>query len=112
MNIVTGDSIHARVEGDPSIAMRVGRLMPMRMQVSEGVAAKMRVKSNGTIAFKVDGYIPEYPFYDGETTVIPNMVTQMLMTKNHVVRENVTVKPIPYQQTSNPAGGYTATIGE
>ena len=53
--------------------------------------------------------VPQYngkyeviPLADGETT---------LMTANKIMRDNVTVKQIPYFETSNNADGETVYIG-
>lgn len=50
------------------------------------------------------------PNYDGEYTIIPKVEDQILETKNRITRENITVKEIPYSETSN-IYGYTVNIG-
>ena len=52
-----------------------------------------------------------YPDYEGETTVTPGTAPRVLETADTVLREDVTVEAIPYCETSNPSGGYTAIIG-
>ena len=53
-----------------------------------------------------------YDYYTGETTVIPVLNDdQVLETRNLVMLNDVTVKPIPIVQTSNPYGGQTVIIG-
>ena len=93
------------------VPMRIDRRLPMKLNISNNASAALSVSGSAAIPFKINGRI-EYPIYRGPTTVIPNLVTQTLMTDAHVMPDNVTVKPIPYQETSNPAGGYTAIIGE
>lgn len=52
-----------------------------------------------------------YPPYEGSTTVTPEVDAQVLPTRNTLMRDDVLVLGIPYSQTSNPQGGYTAIIG-
>lgn len=35
------------------------------------------------------------PVYDGATSITPNETEQILPTKNHTLKENITVGPIP-----------------
>lgn len=42
--------------------------------------------------------------YEGEYTVVPNVYAQVLPTKNKVMRRDVTVTEIPYQEVSNEYG--------
>lgn len=51
------------------------------------------------------------PYYDGDYTVTPRKVEQVLATKNKSMYGNVTVLEIPYAEVTNPSGGLTATIG-
>ena len=52
-------------------------------------------------------------YYDGPYDVTPMPYTaQILPTNNLVMSEDVNVREIPYYETSNPSGGYTATIGD
>lgn len=52
-------------------------------------------------------------YYDGPYDVTPMpYTTQILHTNNLVMSEDVNVREIPYYETSNPSGGYTATIGD
>lgn len=50
--------------------------------------------------------------YEGQYEVTPlPLVEQILQTKNKTLARNIVVEPIPYAETSNLAGGYTAIIG-
>ena len=51
------------------------------------------------------------PDYHGEYNVVPKVTSQVLLTKNKSMLDNVTVFQIPYHSVSNPAGGNTVTIG-
>lgn len=53
----------------------------------------------------------DVPKYSGEYVVIPKTTAQELETTNKVLSHNVEVKAIPYSQTTNLSGGYTAIIG-
>jgi hypothetical protein len=50
--------------------------------------------------------------YEGEYTIIPQVVSQTLETKEKLLDENITVVEIPYSTTANQSGGFTITIGE
>lgn len=50
--------------------------------------------------------------YDGEIEVRPEAFQeQILPTKNKILRDDITIQPIPYYETTNLSGGYTAIIG-
>ena len=48
--------------------------------------------------------------YDGAYEVIPTTDEQILYTKSKYMEDDVTVKSIPYFETSNQAGGDTVYI--
>ena len=50
--------------------------------------------------------------YDGDYIVIPKAFQeQVLLTKGKAMIDDVTVREIPYYETSNEHGGYTVNIG-
>ena len=49
--------------------------------------------------------------YEGEYVVTPHVGEQELQTKNKVLLDDVTIKAIPYFETSNTSGGNTVYIG-
>ena len=50
--------------------------------------------------------------YDGDYIVIPKAFQeQVLLTKGKAMIDDVTVREIPYYETSNEYGGYTVNIG-
>lgn len=53
----------------------------------------------------------EADVYVGEYTLTPETTDQVLLTKEKLLKENVTVKAVPKQIVDNPAGGQTVTIG-
>ena len=48
--------------------------------------------------------------YKGAYEVTPTMGEQVLPTRSKTMRDDVTVHAIPYTQTTNESGGYTAII--
>ena len=48
--------------------------------------------------------------YDGPYEAIPKVTAQTLQTAQKFMREDVSVRAIPYFDTSNPAGGNTIYI--
>ena len=56
--------------------------------------------------------VPVYPVYDGECNVVPKPnEAQTLETKNKIVKQDITVKEIPYYEVSNTLGK-TVYIGK
>lgn len=56
-------------------------------------------------------FTPEVENYEGGYHVVPQTVDQTLDTSMKFLNSDVTVEEIPYSETSNADGGYTATIG-
>lgn len=51
-------------------------------------------------------------YYTGEYEVTPQARSNVVLdTSGKLMTDNVTVLEIPYYETTNPAGGYTAIIG-
>ena len=66
----------------------------------------------GVIVLEIDeGSGGMLPYYDGSYSVIPRKIEQTLETKNKSMRDDVTIDPINYSETSNPQGGNTVVIG-
>lgn len=57
-------------------------------------------------------YAQHYEEYTGNYVVVPVLYDeQELLTRNKLLRDNVTVKEIPITTTANPYGGKTVVIG-
>lgn len=56
-------------------------------------------------------YDSPYPDYTGAYQVTPTITEQSLATMDTVLKNDIKINPIPYYETSNPSGGYTAIIG-
>ncbi len=84
------------------VRITCGNVKPARLVPSGNVHPPGRL-STATV---IDG-----PPYVGETEVTPRTVQQTLPTKDHMVKRDITVKAIPYYETTNLSGGYTAIIG-
>lgn len=61
--------------------------------------------------FQEISVIDEIEAYDGPYVVTPAIDSQVLSTAQKRMTENMTVKAIPYFQTSNPQMGETVYIG-
>ena len=71
-------------------------------------------KSVFQVEFDTAVEIKEYTgvdVYDGEYTFTPETTDQVLLTKEKLLKENVTIKAVQKQIVENPAGGQTVTIG-
>ena len=54
-----------------------------------------------------------WPLYEGEYNIRPQpYIDTVLPTANKSMADDVTVQKIPYYETTNLAGGYTAIIGD
>nr|DAJ85323.1 MAG TPA: hypothetical protein [Caudoviricetes sp.] len=49
--------------------------------------------------------------YKGDYTVTPAVTDQLLLTKEKMLKDNMTFKAVPKQIVDNPSGGKTVTIG-
>lgn len=67
---------------------------------------------NGKVLQVVDGKwsISELPEYDGAYSVTPAASEQILQTANKMMKSNVIIESVPYNEVTNPAGGTTVTI--
>lgn len=52
-----------------------------------------------------------YEKYEGSYKVTPMVTSQTLATENRLMKENVTIKEIPFYEVSNSFGGDTIVIG-
>lgn len=53
----------------------------------------------------------EYEVYEGSYEIVPSVAEQKLPTKEKVLVEDMTIKSIPFFDTSNTSGGITVYIG-
>ena len=49
--------------------------------------------------------------YKGDYTVTPAVSDQLLLTKEKMLKDNMTFKGVPKQIVDNPSGGKTVNIG-
>jgi hypothetical protein len=56
-------------------------------------------------------YDSPYPEYTGPTDVTPQIIGQTLPTQNTLLKKDISISAIPYYETTNLSGGYTAIIG-
>ena len=69
-------------------------------------------KLGGTIPGALEfHYSDTAPEYAGPYEVVPDLNAQTLETAGQLMREDVTIKPIPIYEISNTSGGTTVIIG-
>lgn len=84
-----------------------GTLSPI--QNIQGNLSKIISEIEGTIS--APPTYSNYHFYEGTYEVIPAAELDItLNTANQILLDNITVKEIPYFETTNDSGGYTVTI--
>ena len=81
---------------------------PQRIQLRAEEQCQAATLRSERVRVLRDSALPEYR---GETTVTPSAEPQTLPTADTVMRQDVTVRQIPYFLTTNASGGYTAIIG-
>lgn len=64
-----------------------------------------------TIDVELCGNVSRYPAYDGPYEMTPRTEAQTLNTAYQVMQRDVILHEIPYYETTNLSGGYTAIIG-
>lgn len=86
--------------------------IPEQYIIPEGT---LEITENGkydvNLIAQVDVNVSTGEEYEGEYTIIPSIQEQEMLTKNKVMKENVTIEPIPYYETSNESGK-TIYIGD
>ena len=97
------------IAGIPRVTSIIGQISGSRAATITG-----RIDSSARIRGSVgDGVYVEtsYPRYEGEYQITPSLDIQILATDGKIMEDDVVVLEIPYFETSNPQGGYTAIIG-
>lgn len=80
-------------------------------------AIRVRTGENKKLVFPTDfienieTLSQDYEIWNGNYTVTPAIIDQILDTQGKVMRNNVVVKEIPYSEVSNTSGGSTVRIG-
>lgn len=86
-----------------------------RLTVANGARISLRASETPSASLKVGAEIYDIggAEYDGEYVIRPQPHDeQVLPTAHKKLSRDVTVERIPYYETSNPSGGYTAIIGD
>jgi len=84
-----------------------GQLSPGNAVISGTITNALAV--GGELTIPISGI---YPVYDGGYEVTPLAGTeQILATHGKRMEDDVVVLAIPYYETTNESGGYTAIIG-
>lgn len=69
---------------------------------------RSEISISATVRYPIDVRVPTY---DGDYQVVPKSIEQVLSTKDKKMTDDVTVKAIPYFETSNEEDGVTIFIG-
>lgn len=80
------------------------------MMIFQSAALKGKIKSEGTLVGRMAMPVG-YTDYTGSYEVTPKTSEQSLKTKDRHLTDDVTVKAIPFFETSNNSGGNTVYIG-
>lgn len=86
-----------------------------RLTVTNGARIALRASETPSAALNVNAEIYDAggAIYEGEYDIRPRPYDdQVLPTAHRKLFMDVTVERIPYYETSNPSGGYTAIIGD
>lgn len=101
-------TIYGTISASPSIIGDVTTKASVNGSVVANASLTGELSSNCVLAGVEVGQIvvqhSDYPDYDGSYDVLPGASEQTLDTTNKTLRENVTVKPIPYYDVANQYG--------
>ena len=78
----------------------------IRSEIS--ITGKLKTEDVVFVKIQLSGNLS---IYNGDYTVTPSVEEQTLKTANKKMLEDVTVKKIPFYETSNLSGGNTVYIG-
>lgn len=81
-------------------------LEPIGGEVSIELASEMP-----EIEVELFGSASRFPVYSGPYEMTPKTYSQTLDTASRVMQQDVVFHEIPYYETTNLSGGYTAIIG-
>ena len=95
--------------GDPKSKATLVGIIRTKETITGSVASKLLLSS--VKAGRIDIVRQDLPDYDGPYEATPSGENQVFQMTDRTTRENFTVKPIPYEEISNAAGGLTAVIG-
>lgn len=87
------------IDGEVSLLNRIDGELDLNAQIDGDVGEAIVVAEH------------DLPTYTGPTVINPDFVGTSLPTKNKVLAQNITIKPIEVQTVSNLAGGKTVYIG-
>lgn len=87
------------IDGEVSLLNRIDGELDLNAQIDGDVGEVIVVAEH------------DLPTYTGPTVINPDFVGTSLPTKNKVLAQNITIKPIEVQTVSNLAGGKTVYIG-
>ena len=105
-----GQTLTGSAAAAQEITAELSGAVELTGKVSQAVELVGAVNTDETLNGEVHVY-GDAPVYDGKYAVTPKMEEQTLQTAMKMLRDNVKVKPIPIQRTSNEFGGTTVYIG-
>lgn len=72
----------------------------------------IRIKTSERTRIPINARVPEPEIYTGPTEFTPSCNEQVALTKNKLVKSDITIKEIPVYKTKNATGGYTIYVAE
>ena len=84
--------------------------IPLTGTIRSGISITGKLKTEDVVFGKIQ-LSGNLSIYNGDYTVTPSVEEQTLKTANKKMLEDVTVKKIPFYETSNLSGGNTVYIG-
>ena len=87
--------------------------IPMTVTVDTAALDMSVAEDTASIGIGLDVVIVsgEYSYYEGEYVITPSAADAIVLpTESKVMQDDVTVRKIPYYETSNLSGGLTAYI--
>ena len=98
------------------IRLKVHEQKAAAMQIGKPAAVSLFVEGGEPIPFVVNNIAMVYAGgtdpYEGPYSVTPKVDAQSLETRDKYMKNDVTIKAIPYYNVSNTSGGSTVYIGK
>jgi hypothetical protein len=89
--------------------------IPLRVAENGGTVPMIVAENGGTLPLDAEQvrviYVCPYPEYTGPTDVTPQVIAQSLATQDTLLKKDISISAIPYYETTNLSGGYTAISG-
>lgn len=99
------------LDGNDSLTFALSESDGLTFNIGDGGVMAFDIDVGGVVAFDVSTpHVIDADVYDDEYEVAPKTYSQTLETKSKFMTDDITIKEIPYFETSNEDDGITVYI--